>query len=371
MAVLGLHCCVWTLSSCGEQGLLSRSYSLSPQCMGFSLWRRLLLQITGSRVHGLQWLWCLVIPQHMGSSWTRDGTCVPCIGKQFLTTGPPGRSQLFFLWKIICYQILNFLLLLHYWFLDSPHFLPSFGPASSSSPLGPLADLHTSTLSLAVTHFTCCSLASLPQSTLPIFLINILEWAPNGSPFTKLSDSGFLEKSLVCRVFLKQWLWDRHPRKERERTWIGKKKKWTCNQTQPQLQLTPRGVLELESSTKLWPSELSHNELRWQGLLYFCIVQSWPLWKGSWPWVRQLSAGEENLKWLTAPGVHSQGLGQQSPPHSPHSLVPLSLQSHNSPQLTFSLVLPGSVWSPSFIQSSATSIPYQSLHFGFHADYFL
>ena len=69
-------------------------------------------------------------------------------------------------------------------------------------------------------------------------------------------------------------------------------------------------------------------------LLYFCIVQSWPLWKGSWPWVRQLSAGEESLKWLTAPGVPSQGLGQQSPPHSPHSPVPCPFNHtahHSSP----------------------------------------
>ena len=34
----------------------------------------------------LQWLWCegLVVPQHVGSSWIRDQTCVPCIGRQVL-----------------------------------------------------------------------------------------------------------------------------------------------------------------------------------------------------------------------------------------------------------------------------------------------
>ena len=26
----------------------------------------------------------LVIPQHMGFSWSRDQTCVPCIGRQIL-----------------------------------------------------------------------------------------------------------------------------------------------------------------------------------------------------------------------------------------------------------------------------------------------
>ena len=31
-------------------------------------------------------MWCtdLVAPQHVGSSWTRDRTCVPCIGRQIL-----------------------------------------------------------------------------------------------------------------------------------------------------------------------------------------------------------------------------------------------------------------------------------------------
>jgi len=34
----------------------------------------------------------LVVPQHVGSSWTSDGTCVPCIAGEFLTTGEPGKS---------------------------------------------------------------------------------------------------------------------------------------------------------------------------------------------------------------------------------------------------------------------------------------
>ena len=39
------------LSGCGKQGVLSRC------AMGFSLWRLLWLQSTGSRVNGLQCLW--------------------------------------------------------------------------------------------------------------------------------------------------------------------------------------------------------------------------------------------------------------------------------------------------------------------------
>ena len=61
--------------------------------MGFSQWWFLLLQSTGSRVHGLQELWCtgLVAPQHVGSSWARDKTHIPCTGGEFFTTEPPGK----------------------------------------------------------------------------------------------------------------------------------------------------------------------------------------------------------------------------------------------------------------------------------------
>ena len=50
---------------------------------GFSLQWLLLLQSTGSRVRGLSSMG-LVAPQHVGSSRTRDGSCVPCIGRQVL-----------------------------------------------------------------------------------------------------------------------------------------------------------------------------------------------------------------------------------------------------------------------------------------------
>ena len=38
------------------------------------------------------WHTGLVVPRHMGSSQTRDQTCVPCIGRRILTTGRPGKS---------------------------------------------------------------------------------------------------------------------------------------------------------------------------------------------------------------------------------------------------------------------------------------
>ena len=83
---------------------VSGGYSLL-QCMGFSLrWLLLLwstgsryvgfsscgmqaqqLWLTGSRAHAQQlWRTDLVAPQHVGSSWTRARTRVPCIGRQIL-----------------------------------------------------------------------------------------------------------------------------------------------------------------------------------------------------------------------------------------------------------------------------------------------
>ena len=87
-AALGLRCCTWAFSSCGERG---RGYSLL-WCAGFSLRWLLLLQSTGSRCAGFsscgmwaqqlwlvgsraqaQQLWCtgLVALLHVGSSQTR------------------------------------------------------------------------------------------------------------------------------------------------------------------------------------------------------------------------------------------------------------------------------------------------------------
>ena len=94
--------------------VVSGGYS-SLWCMGVSLQWPLLLWSTGSRHAGFsscgaraqqlwlagsraqaQELWCtgLVAPQHAGSSQTRDGTCVPCIGRWILNHGPT-REALF------------------------------------------------------------------------------------------------------------------------------------------------------------------------------------------------------------------------------------------------------------------------------------
>ena len=50
------------------------------------------LWLAGSRAQVQQlWRTGLVAPLHVGSSWTRVQTCVPCIGSGFLTTAPPGK----------------------------------------------------------------------------------------------------------------------------------------------------------------------------------------------------------------------------------------------------------------------------------------
>ena len=62
-------------------------------CLGFSLPLLIFLQTMGSRASGFSifsawaWLWwCtgLVAPWHVESSWTRDRTHVPCIGRWLL-----------------------------------------------------------------------------------------------------------------------------------------------------------------------------------------------------------------------------------------------------------------------------------------------
>ena len=58
--------------------------------LGFSLWWLLLLQNSGSRCASFNSCMGLVVPWHVGSSQTRDGTLDPCVGRLILnhwTTG--------------------------------------------------------------------------------------------------------------------------------------------------------------------------------------------------------------------------------------------------------------------------------------------
>ena len=105
LAALSLRC--WAFSS-----------SAQLQCGGFSLRWLLLLRSMGSRragfsscgarasvvvAHGLQQLWRmgLFAPWHVGSSWTRDRTRVPCIGRRILNHCATREVPLLFLWLFL------------------------------------------------------------------------------------------------------------------------------------------------------------------------------------------------------------------------------------------------------------------------------
>ena len=79
--------------------VVSGGYSLL-QCAGFSLQWLLLLWRTGSRCTGFSSCGTrasVVAPRHVGSSWTRARTRVPCIGRRILNhcTTREGPDQVF------------------------------------------------------------------------------------------------------------------------------------------------------------------------------------------------------------------------------------------------------------------------------------
>ena len=93
LAVLGLFCCALTFSNGGEPEASLHCNMQASHCGGFSCCRAQALGLTGSVVGSSQarehWLsscgkQALVALQHVGSSWTRDQTQVPCVGKWIL-----------------------------------------------------------------------------------------------------------------------------------------------------------------------------------------------------------------------------------------------------------------------------------------------
>ena len=104
MAVLGLHCCAWALSSCGRRWLLSTCRAQASHCMVFSCCRESTLGVraSGIVVHGLRLLWCTgsVALWHVGSSWTRDGTSFPCIAKRIPNHWTTMEAQLLSLFLV-------------------------------------------------------------------------------------------------------------------------------------------------------------------------------------------------------------------------------------------------------------------------------
>ena len=70
--VLGLSHCTWAFSSCTKQGLLF-TVVCGP------------LVVVASLVACQLWHTGLAAPKHVGSSQTRDQTCVPCVGRGILS----------------------------------------------------------------------------------------------------------------------------------------------------------------------------------------------------------------------------------------------------------------------------------------------
>ena len=91
-SALGLLCCVRAFSSCREWGLLFVAVRglLIPVASlvaehGLQARRLQQLWLADSRAQAQQlWRMGLVALRHVGSSWTRARTCVPCIGRRIL-----------------------------------------------------------------------------------------------------------------------------------------------------------------------------------------------------------------------------------------------------------------------------------------------
>ena len=134
LAALGFCYCVQAFSSCSELGLL------------FVVVRRLLIAVAflvvehGLQARGLQQLWHmgsvvvslrlqsagsvivhtgLVAPRHVGSSWTRAQTRVPCIGRWILNHCTTREASLpIFYWMVSFFALELYELLLYFGYLS-------------------------------------------------------------------------------------------------------------------------------------------------------------------------------------------------------------------------------------------------------------
>ena len=91
LAVLGLHHYKGFFSGCGKGGL---PFS----CPSITLWELLLVESTGSMVHGLQQFLpkgraALSYAGDGESSWIKDQTCVSRLAGRFCTTKSPGKPS--------------------------------------------------------------------------------------------------------------------------------------------------------------------------------------------------------------------------------------------------------------------------------------
>ena len=102
---LSLQCFSQAFSSCSEWGTLSSCGVWASYCRGFSPCRAQALRVQTQK------LWCIgwLSSRHVGSSCTRDQTCVPCIGRQI----PNHWTTREILTETFC--LLAYILLLFYW----------------------------------------------------------------------------------------------------------------------------------------------------------------------------------------------------------------------------------------------------------------
>ena len=96
LAVLDLCCCVWAFSGCSLRASHCNDFSC---CRARALGEQVSvvvargLQSTGSVVVAIGF----VAPQHVGSSQTRDQTCVPYMGSRLLTLNHLGSPRWYLL----------------------------------------------------------------------------------------------------------------------------------------------------------------------------------------------------------------------------------------------------------------------------------
>ena len=100
LAALGLRCCAWAFSSCGERGLLFVAVRGSSQCGGFSYCgaralgtRASVVAAPGSSAQA-QRLWDLPGPGLEPMS--------PALAGRLLTTAPPGKSLVTIINSVYC-----------------------------------------------------------------------------------------------------------------------------------------------------------------------------------------------------------------------------------------------------------------------------
>ena len=126
LTVLDLHCCAGAFSSCAEQGLLSSCRVQASCCSGLSCHRPHYctwagsLWLLGSRTQAQKlWHTGLVPPQRMESSWSKEQTSVPCIGRQTLHHWITREAPIFF--NFLYWSIISFPSVVSFFFFSRPH----------------------------------------------------------------------------------------------------------------------------------------------------------------------------------------------------------------------------------------------------------